>query len=76
MIRVYVFHIRHTHHLTPVLPAFFLTMADADVTFESTSSGASATVPAQCSSIKKGGHAVMKGKPCKVVETRYDEMGG
>mmetsp|Transcript_250 Transcript_250/g.669 ORF Transcript_250/g.669 Transcript_250/m.669 type:complete len:153 (-) Transcript_250:121-579(-) len=38
-------------------------------------SGAALTIPTQCSSIKKGGHAVMKGHPCKVVETSTSKTG-
>lgn len=35
-------------------------------TFESVSAGASLTYPMQCSALRKGGHIVIKGKPCKV----------
>jgi len=46
-----------------------------DQTFESAGSGASETFPAQCSSIKKNGYAVLKGRPCKVVETSTSKTG-
>lgn len=35
-------------------------------TFESVSAGASLTYPMQCSALRKGGHIVIKGHPCKV----------
>jgi len=35
-------------------------------TFESVSAGASLTYPTQCSALRKGGHIVIKGHPCKV----------
>jgi len=44
-------------------------------TFESADSGASDTFPTQCSSIKKNGFAVMKGRPCKVVDTSTSKTG-
>lgn len=44
-------------------------------TFESVGSGASATYPMQCSSIKKNGYAVLKGRPCKVVDTSTSKTG-
>lgn len=43
-------------------------MADEhhDLEFENAESGASHTFPMQAGSIKKGGHIVIKGRPCKV----------
>ena len=35
----------------------------------------SATIPSQCSSIKKGGYAVLKGNPCKIVATSTSKTG-
>ena len=50
-------------------------MADEAEEFESVGSGASKTAPKQCSAIKKGQHAVLKGRPCKVVETSTSKTG-
>eukprot|EP00918_Siedleckia_nematoides_P083585 GHVU01183241.1.p1 GENE.GHVU01183241.1~~GHVU01183241.1.p1 ORF type:complete len:166 (+),score=34.68 GHVU01183241.1:115-612(+) len=51
-------------------------MGDADdVTFETTDSGAAHTVPQQAGAIKKGGHVMLKDKPCKVVEYSTSKTG-
>lgn len=47
----------------------------ADETFERAQDNASKVVPAQASAIKKGGHIVIKGRPCKVVETSTSKTG-
>jgi translation initiation factor 5A len=44
-------------------------------TFENADSGAASTVPMQCSTLRKGGHVVMKGRPCKVVEMSTSKTG-
>lgn len=41
-------------------------MSDTDETFDKVESGASHTVPTQIGALKKGGYAMLKGKPCKV----------
>jgi translation initiation factor 5A len=38
-----------------------------DVEFHDTDAGASTTVPVQAGTIRKGGHIVIKGRPCKVL---------
>ena len=39
------------------------------------SSEASLTKPVQCSSIKKGGYAMIRGHPCKVVDVSVSKTG-
>ena len=43
-------------------------MSDVEETFEKTEAGSSNTEPSQAGSIKKGGHCMLKGFPCKVTE--------
>ncbi|KAK0629775.1 eukaryotic translation initiation factor eif-5a [Bombardia bombarda] len=52
-------------------------MADADHehTFDSADAGASTTFPLQCSALRKGGHVVIKSRPCKIVDMSTSKTG-
>jgi len=43
--------------------------------FETTGSGASLTYPQQCSALRKGGHVVIKGRPCKIIDMSTSKTG-
>ncbi|KAJ6553975.1 eukaryotic translation initiation factor 5A [Mycena vulgaris] len=44
-------------------------------TFESVGAGASMTFPMQCSALRKGGHVVIKSRPCKIIDMSTSKTG-
>jgi len=50
-------------------------MSDEEHNFESAASGASDTVPQQCSALRKNGYVVMKGRACKIVDMSTSKTG-
>merc|ERR1711862_290791 len=49
--------------------------AEDDPQFDSAESGASDVYPMQCGDLRKGGHVMIKGHPCKVAEISTSKTG-
>jgi translation initiation factor 5A len=50
-------------------------MSDEDYAFESGNAGASLTYPMEAGALRKGGHCMLKGHPCKIVEISVSKTG-
>merc|ERR1719192_1584679 len=50
-------------------------MGDEAEEFQATDAGASHTYPMQAGELKKGGHIMIKGRPCKVAEISMSKTG-
>lgn len=46
-----------------------------DPEFESADAGSSLTYPMQAGALRKGGHAILKGHPCKIMEISISKTG-
>jgi len=50
-------------------------MSDDNYEFETADAGASLTYPMEAGEARKGGHLMLKGKPCKIVEISVSKTG-
>ncbi|KAK7082326.1 Eukaryotic translation initiation factor 5A-1 [Halocaridina rubra] len=61
--------------LTPIEPATTTMSEELQADFDGGDAGASDVYPAQCSSLRKNGHVVIKGRACKIVEMSTSKTG-
>lgn len=50
-------------------------MSDEDYTFDSGNAGSSLTYPMEAGALRKNGHVMLKGHPCKIVEISVSKTG-
>ncbi|KAJ5803396.1 uncharacterized protein N7503_005846 [Penicillium pulvis] len=55
--------------------SFTMSAEELDVSFDSADAGASTTFPMQCSALRKNGHVVIKGRPCKIIDMSTSKTG-
>ena len=44
-------------------------------TFDQAGAGAAKSIPTQCSALRKNGHVLIKGHPCKIVDMSTSKTG-
>lgn len=52
-----------------------LTFLQQDFSIDSADAGASLTYPMQCSALRKGGHVLIKKRPCKIIDMSTSKTG-
>lgn len=50
-------------------------MAEEEHNFDVADAGSSLTYPMQCSALRKNGHVVIKGRPCKIIDMSTSKTG-